>query len=91
VIEQFKETGPSAGQVSDARLALVRDLETNLQQNAYLLNQISLKYANKEDVSEVFDPRAASEQLNPQAIRDAARLYLNKNRYVQVTLRPERK
>ena len=68
-----------------------RDLETDLRQNAYLVNQITAKYAYGEDVSEVFAPRGAFDELTPTAIQDAARRYLNKNRYVQVTLSPERK
>jgi zinc protease len=91
VIEQFKQAGPSTGQVSDAHNALERDLEANLQENSYLVNQIAVKYSYGEDVSEVFNPRAFFEQITPQAIRDAARQYLNQSRYVQVTLRPERK
>jgi zinc protease len=90
LIEQFKETAPSSGQVAEARLALLRDLESNLQQNGYLVNQLALKYLSGEDVSEVFNPRALFDQLTPEAIRDAARLYLNTKRYVQVTLRPEK-
>ena len=90
LIEQFKETAPSSGQVAEARLALLRDLESNLQQNGYLVNQLALKYSSGEDVSEVFNPRALFAQLTPDAIRDAARLYLNTKRYVQVTLRPEK-
>ena len=90
VIEQFKETVPSSGQVAEARLALLRDLESNLQQNGYLVNQLAFKYSSGEDVSEVFNPRALYDQLTPEAIRDAARLYLNPKRYVQVTLRPEK-
>ena len=91
VIDDFKETGVSNGQVAEARLALARDLETDLRQNAYLVNQITSKYAYGEDVSEVFAPRGAFDELTPTAIQDAARRYLNKNRYVQVTLSPERK
>ena len=90
LIEQFKETAPSSGQVAEARLALLRDLESNLQQNGYLVNKLALKYSSGEDVSEVFNPRALFDQLTPEAIRDAARLYLNTKRYVQVTLRPEK-
>ncbi len=88
VIEAFKRTGPSSGQVADAASARLRDLETSLQDNAYLLNRILSKYANGEDVAEVFDPRALYGQLTADAIRDAARQYLDMNRYVQVTLRP---
>ena len=68
-----------------------RDLETNLQENGYLLNRITSKYEHAEDVADVFDPRALYDQLTATAIRDAARLYLNPKRYVQVTLRPEAK
>ena len=38
VIDQFKRNGPSAGQILDARTALIRDFEINSQRNAYLLN-----------------------------------------------------
>ena len=44
LIEQFKETAPSSSQVAEARLALLRDLESNLQQNGYLVNRLALKY-----------------------------------------------
>jgi zinc protease len=91
VVDDFRRTGPAPGQVADARLGLSRDLETNLQQNSYLLRQISLKYAYGEDISEVFNPQPLFDQLTPQAIREAAAMYLNPNRYVRVTLRPEAK
>ena len=75
VIEEFKRTGPSSGQVADAASARLRELETSLQENVYLLNRILSKYANGEDVAEVFEPRALYDQLTAAAIRDAARQY----------------
>ena len=89
VIEQFKQTGPSLGQVADTRLALMRDFETNSEQNAYLLNRILVKYEYGEDAAEVFNMQPFYDQLTVAALRDAARAYLNTNRYVQVTLVPE--
>jgi zinc protease len=91
VIAQFKTAGPSSGQMADARISRERDLETNLQQNRYLLNGIAASYENAEDVAEVFNPRPLYDQLTADAIRDAATQYLNSSRYVQVTLRPEAK
>ncbi len=91
VVDDFRETGPSAGRVAEAQLALRRDLETDLRQNGYLLDQITQKYASGENVTEVFAPQPFFDALTPQAIRDAARLYLDKSRYVEVTLSPERK
>ena len=89
VIEQFKTNGPSAGQVRDARAALMRDFETNSQQNAYLLNGIVFKYAYDEDVTDIFNMQPFYDQLTAPVLRDAARAYLNTNRYVEVTLLPE--
>jgi zinc protease len=91
VVDDFRETGPSAERVAEAQLALRRDLETDLRQNEYLLNQITARYSSGEDVAEVFAQQPFIDALTPQAIRDAARLYLNKSRYVEVTLSPERK
>jgi zinc protease len=90
VIEDYKMNGPSQGQVADARAALIRDLETNLARNEYLLNRILFKYEFDEDVREVFNMRPFYDQLTVTALRDAAREYLNTNRYVEVTLVPER-
>ena len=89
VIEQFKTNGPSAGQVRDARAALRSDYETNSQQNAYLLNRIVFKYAYDEDVADIFNMRPFYDQLTAPVLRDAARAYLNTDRYVEVTLLPE--
>jgi len=89
VIERFKTYGPSAGQVTDTRSALVRDFETNSQRNDYLLNRILFKYEYGEDVKDIVNMRPFYDQLNAPMLRDAARAYLDTNRYVKVTLLPE--
>ena len=89
VIDQFKRNGPGGGQVLNARAALMRDFETNSRQNAYLLNRIVFKYEYGEDVTDVFNMRPFYDQLSVRVLRDAARAYLNTDRYVKVTLLPE--
>jgi zinc protease len=91
LIDQFKGTGPSDAQVADTRAALLRDFETNSQRNDYLLNRILFKYEYGEDVKDVFGMRQFYDRLNAPVLRDAARTYLNTNRYVEVTLLPEAK
>jgi zinc protease len=91
VIERFKSTGPSPGQVADTRSALLRDFETNSQRNDYLLNRLLFKYEYGEDVKDVFNMRPYYDQLTAPVLRDAARMYLNTSRYVEVTLVPETK
>ena len=89
MIDEFKSDGPSERQVADARAALMRDFETNSQRNDYLLNRMIFKYEYGEDVKDVFNMRPFYDQLTAPMLRDAARTYLDTNRYVQVTLLPE--
>ena len=89
VIDQFKRYGPTRGQVLDTRVALMRDFETNSQQNAFLLNRLVFKYEYGEDVADIFNMRPFYDQLTVPALRDAARAYLNTDRYVEVTLLPK--
>jgi zinc protease len=89
LIEQFRSSGPSDGQVADERVALVRDFETNSQRNGYLLDRMLFKYKRHEDVEDVFNMRRYYDRLTAPMLRDAAQLYLNPNRYVEVTLLPE--
>jgi zinc protease len=90
VIEAYKRSGPSPSQVADARSALSRDLEANLASNSYLLNRILFKYEFGENAQEVFDMRPFYDQITVAALREAAVEYLNTNRYVEVTLVPEK-
>jgi zinc protease len=91
VIDRFKAFGPTPSQVTDARSGLTRDFETNSQRNEYLLNRLIFKYEYSEDVKDVFDMKPYYDQITVAALRDAARTYLNTNRYVKVTLLPEAK
>jgi zinc protease len=89
VIDTYKKLGPGPGQVTDTRAALLRDLETNLATNEYLLNQILFKYEFGEDVNEIYNMRPFYDQITAAALRDAAQHYLDTTRYVEVRLLPE--
>ncbi len=89
LIDEFRASGPSEGQVADAREALMRDFETNSQRNGYLLSRILYKYEYGENVADVFNVRPLVDRLTAPLIRDAARTYLDTRRYVEVTLLPE--
>ena len=91
VIRDFTQDGPSSGQLAGARTAFDRELETGFQENADLLNEMTTKVEYGEDVADVFNPRPLYDQMTTTSLRNAAREYLNLNRYVQVTLRPEAK
>ena len=91
VVDDFRTTGPGAGQVSDVQAALRRDLETDSRRNGYLLNQLAFAYQYDEPISDPSALRALYDQLTPSLLRDAARTYLDTTRYVKVLLFPEAK
>jgi zinc protease len=91
VIRDFTERGPSGDQLAGARVEHERELETGYQENAELLNAMTTKVEYGEDLAEVFNLRPFYGQLTSAALRTATRDYLDARRYVQVTLRPERK
>jgi zinc protease len=91
VIDDFKTTGPGAGQVADAQAALRRDLETDSRQNGHLMNQLVFAYQYDEPVPDPSTLSGLYQQLTVPLLRDAARTYLDTTRYVKVVLFPETK
>jgi zinc protease len=89
-IENLKTNGPSEKQVNDTREALLREHETSMKQNNYLLTQIYYRYQLHEDLKYLFDLPEYLKTLSAAMIHEAARTYLNTGNYVQVTLFPEK-
>ena len=87
-IERLKAEGPTEKQVSDVREALLREFETNIKQNGYLLTQIAGKYEYGEDPETLLLVPEFYKKLTTAAIQTAAKTYLDTNNYVQVTLFP---
>jgi zinc protease len=90
-VELLKSSGPTEKQVADAREKLLRDYETNMKQNGYLLSQLSGRYQHSEDVDTLFALADFYKKLTPALIQDAAKRYLNPANLVKVTLFPEKK
>ena len=90
-IDLLKANGPTEAQVADARQKLLRDFETNMKQNSYLMTQLSLKYQYADDVATLFALGDYYTKLTPATIQDAAKKYLNPQNVVKVTLFPEKK
>jgi len=91
VVDRFRTVGPSPGQVADAQAALRRDLETDSRQNGYVLSQITYAYQYGEAIPDLTALRGLYDELTAPMLRDAARTYLDPNRYVKVLLFPETK
>ena len=92
-IESLKATGPTDKQVADVVAQFIRDHETNVKSNSYLLTQIAVKYQYGEvnELPVLFDLASWYQKLNAAAVHAAAKTYLNTERYVKVQLFPEKK
>jgi zinc protease len=90
VVDDFKTNGPSTGQVADAQAALRRDLEIDSRQNGSLLSQLTYAYQYDEAMPDPAMLRSIYDGLTAPLLRDAARTYLDTNRYVKVVLFPEK-
>jgi zinc protease len=88
-VEAFRADGPSERDVNDTREALLREHETGMTQNGYLLTQIAGRYQSGESVEGFFALADGYRSLDGAAIHDAARTYLDTNSYVLGTLMPE--
>jgi len=90
-IEQLKTNGPTAQQANNARETLLREFETNSMQNAYLLGQFVGRHQNGEDITGVWQLPDYYRKVDGAGIQQAAKMYLDANNHVQVTLLPEKK
>ncbi|HXT70763.1 MAG TPA: insulinase family protein [Vicinamibacterales bacterium] len=92
-IEAFRTNGPTEKQVADAKEGFIRDFETQIKTNGYLLQQISVKYQFGEDneLPVLFDLPTWYSRLTLASVQAASRQYLNAQRYVKVTLMPEKR
>ena len=90
VVDDLKTNGPGVGQTADVQAALRRDLETDSRENGFALNQLSYAYQYDEPIPDPTSLRAIYDQLTPTLLREAARTYLDTNRYVKVLLFPEK-
>jgi zinc protease len=89
-IDQLKTNGPTDKQVADVKETFLRDQETNMKQNGYLLAQIASRYQYSEDLTSLFNLPDYYNTLDAATVRDAARLYLKGDNVVKVTLFPEK-
>jgi zinc protease len=90
-IEAFKAKGPTPEQLNDVKQSLIRDFETNSQQNGYVVSQVSAKYEYNESLDTFFHITDLYKAIDAKAIQDAFKAYFDTGNYVQVTLFPEKK
>jgi len=89
-IEKLQTELPDPDHLDNAREAAFRSWEVGLEENRYWLSTLQFYLSNEMDPSRILiNPSDVLEQISGEDIMEAARKYLNKDRYVRVTLYPE--
>jgi zinc protease len=88
-IERLGTEGPRERDLAKVQETEIRGRETRLRENGYWLAQLAAYDESGEDPAPIADPRGAADLFTADAIRNAARRYLDANNYVRVTLLPE--
>jgi zinc protease len=90
-IDGLKTEGPSVALMRDIREGFLREFETNSREDRYLLGEIVGAYQSGEDVTNIWALPDLYRSLDAATVQRAARMYLNVNNYVEVTLFPEKR
>jgi zinc protease len=88
-IDSLKRTGPTPAELQKVREAERRSRETEMRDNAFWISQMMSYTNNGWDLREIPAGGDRTARLTPEAVRDAARRYLDTANYVQVSLLPE--
>jgi zinc protease len=89
-IEKFKREGPTADELAKVKETQRREWETNLKRNGYWVSQIAGRDRMGEPIADIltFPDRLNTATL--PMLQEAARKYLRNDRYVRVSLYPEK-
>jgi zinc protease len=88
-IDSLKARGPREQDLAKLRESEIRTRETDRRLNRYWLGQLVFMDQTGEDPATIPDPRGDADLFTADAIREAARRYLDPKNYVRVTLLPE--
>lgn len=87
-IDSLKQAGIAETYVQKVQETQRRKNETDLKRNGYWLNVLEFYDSHQESLLDILETERYIDGLTPEAIRRAARQYLNPENYVQVTLYP---
>jgi len=89
-IQKFKTDGPTAQELKDTKEQLARDLETNMRDNGFFLQELTARYEFGEDLKDLFGLADFYNALDAATIQNAAKQYLDTSNMIQGTLMPEK-
>ena len=89
-IDSMARQGPRPDELAKVKETYIRTRETNLRENRWWLSLLASARRENEDPAGRFALEPQLSRLTPEVIRAAAATYLDRKRYVRVTLLPEK-
>jgi zinc protease len=86
-IDTLQTIGPRAADLAKVKETLVRSRETNLRENGWWVGQLLAGVRDGDPPAPPLEPVLAG--ITAESLRAAAKRYLERTRYVRVTLLPE--
>jgi zinc protease len=86
-IDALQREGPRASDLAKVKETFIRSRETALRENGWWLSQLMQAARDGDPAAQALDPILAA--VTVESVRDAARKYLDRSRYVRVTLLPQ--
>ncbi len=90
VIEKFKREGPTADELAKVKETQRREWETNLKRNGYWVGQIAARDRMGEPLADILTFPDRLNTATAATLQAAAQRYLRNDRYVRVSLYPEK-
>jgi len=87
----LQTSGPTEVNLNKAKETMIRDYETNAEQNNYWLNKIKGSLYNESELLTIEQIQQMINNVTTDDIKKAAGKYFNSNHYLRVVLRPEEK
>jgi zinc protease len=88
-LAEVQRAGPSEAEIARVREIRYRAREVQLRENGFWIGQIMTYDRLGWDLAEIPATAQRSEEFDAERIREAARRYLNTDRFIQVTLLPQ--
>ncbi len=88
-IETLKEDGPGEDYIAKVQKIQTRKRETDLERNGFWASQLEFQQRNDLELTDILRYDELIQAVTSESVHEAARRYLNMDRYVQGVLVPE--
>jgi zinc protease len=88
-LRKIINNGVATADIEKVKEQQKRKLEVDLKQNMFWLNNLADAYYYGSNPAEILNKQKMTDGLNSKMLQDAAKKYINLNKYIRMVLKPE--